>query len=271
MTISLLSRFEIAFEEDVYVGRLRGAHGEIVMNAGYDAVQVVALAEGRIDRSIPFPNSDDGFAIETWLVAPDGSKSWLFGREPLGYAYEVDHARDAIEVLALPDGFDAPTGLCWFAPGLNMRDHRGRNWALRDGKVAPMGDPALPEAMRTALRLERPTEALGVLRMSHEHGGMYVLNGSSIGFVSTVGAATLLAPHEDRYMDVALYRGELLLCARDSVAHAAEGRAVALLDATEGESFLAIDSVTIAGQSCLLCLSARLDGSGSVLRAYSLN
>ena len=272
MMLTLTTEFELAFPEDVYIGRIRGSNPEFMLNSGYLGIQTFTIGEGRIAQRIAFPESIPAFAIESWLVSPDGSRSYLFGRERGGIGLEVEHGRGSVRVLSLPGSFEAPTGLCWFTPGLVMRDYHGRHWELRNEVIEESPSTLVPEDLRIRLHLDNESAALGVLRMSYDRGGMYVMNGSRIGFVSLADEIPLLAPHNNTFGDVALAPDpdRLFLCSKEGITLWQHGSADLVSPVPAGERFLSIESVSFQEKHYLLAISAKEDGSGSMLRGYRL-
>jgi hypothetical protein len=264
--------YENRLDADAYVGRTRGSKPEFMLNYGYGGIQIMDL-DTHATRAITFPESVESFSVETWLVSPEGSRSYLFGRERGGVGLEIEHDRALTSVIVLPESFEAPTGLCWFAPGLCFRDHYGRNWGLRNHKVEELPSTSLPEHIRLRLRLDDPSAALGVLRMSYDHDGMYVMNTSQIGFASLRDRAPLLVPHNSHdIIDVALAPNDdgLFLCSKERILLWREGKTEELIGPTGRETLLSIESVKSNDKMMLLLISAQIDGSGSTLRQYRL-
>jgi hypothetical protein len=268
--LTLTSQFELKFDEDVYIARLRATYSELMLNSGYNGIQVVDVATGRLIRKMVFPDGLADFSIHAWLVSPDGARSYLFSGDPLEFALEVDHNTGLVGRVTLPGNFEPPTCLCWFAPNLHMRDYYGRNWALRNGAVVEADQPATPEPFRSRLRLDFPDQSLAVLRRHYPYEGAYVRNNSQMGFVSFANASEQLLPLPDSVVDVALAPGGLFVCLEQGISLQNEQETQVVLAPRTGEYFISVESLSANQSMQLLVLSAKYASTGSSLRKFEV-
>jgi hypothetical protein len=267
---TLTRQFELEFDGDVYIARLRAAYPELMLNLGYNGIQIVDVATGRLIQKIMFPDGIADFSIYTWLVSPDGARSYLFSGEPLEFALEVDHTTGLVGRVTLPGNFEPPTGLCWFAPNLYMRDYYGRNWALRNGTVVEADQSAAPEPLRSRLRLDIPGQSLTVRRLHYPYGGAYVRSKTQMGFVSFLSTFEQLLPLPDSVIDVALAPRGLFVCEEQSVSLQNDRERQVILPSRSGEYFMGIESLSVNQRTHLLVLSAKYDCTGDFLQKFAI-
>jgi len=263
-------QFQIRFDADVYIMRQRGPFPELMLNQGYRGIEVVYVTDQRAIASVSFPKSLGDFPIESWLVTPDGERSYLFSREPSEVAVEVNHSFGECRLISLPKHFEAPTGLCWFTPDLHMRDYFGRNWALHEGAVREMPPDCVPQPLEMLLQLNDKSQALGVLRMRHDQPGMYVMSDSQIGFVSVDGRVRLLTQRNADDIDIALARDTLFVCSPNEISIVGANMRTSLISARSDERFSGIEIISSHGMDYLMLLAPCQNRSGSTLYFYLL-
>lgn len=268
--MTLISQFELKFDGDVYIARLRATHSELMLNSGHNGIQIIDLTNGRVVRKIMFPDGVGDFSIYTWLVSPDGARSYLFSGDPLEFALELDHNTGDVGRVILPGNFEPLTGLCWFAPNLYMRDYYGHNWRLQDGSVVPADQSAVPEPFRDRLKLGIPDQSLAVRRLHYAYGGAYVGSKSQMGFISLLNSSEILLPLPESVIDFALAPQGLFVCMEQAVSLQTDQETQVVLPSRAGEYFMGIESLIMNRSMYLLALSAKYDCTSDSLRKFEV-
>jgi len=268
--LATIERFQFDFSDDVYIMRRRASFPELMLNRGYDGIQVMNFRDRRVVTTINFPHSVGDFPIETWLITPDGVRSYLFSRDRSEVVVAVNHLVGRCEVVMAPKNLEAPTGLCWFTPELHIRDYYGRNWRLHGQTFREAREDSLPNSVKHLLRIEDRARSLGVLRMCYDQLGMYVMSDSKIGYLSLDGRYEYITDRDKGDIDLALVNNSLLICSPRHVRVVRDNEQSIFLSARADEGFACIEEYSLDGTKYVSVLAVREDANGSRLYISSI-
>jgi hypothetical protein len=264
----IFERSTIAINQDVYTLRARPHHSQVLVNLGYRHIGIVDCVNASIVRKIELPKSVGDFGVESWLVTPDGDRSYLFGRDVLDTIIEIEHDSGAARPIVRPGELTAPVGFCWFSPGLHLIDCDRQTWMLENNRFVPIG-PGPATTVTRPLR-ERIVEfdQLAVIRMAPSHPGVYLFGNDVLGFASIDAKEVELIPNQSRPIDVARWANGLAVCFESRVVLHEGTHISTFLNAEPEEYFVALERVQHLNNAYLVIVASGLDASSATLRIF---
>lgn len=270
--ITLKIREQLEFNEDVSLIRTGGGGPVLYFNLGYDRVRTFDVATHAYD-SIPFPELVEEFLIYSWIMAPDGERSFLFSSDPLEYALELDHRGLIAKKFSVPGDLPTLTNLCWGTPEVHLLDCRGGVWSIQG---AALVQPKLGASEEGPVTLYRAlVQRFSILKMDHQANGFCAIDRdqNTFGFVSLGSRAVTMAPWSDDMIDISHSRGHLFACRKDGISLFRDGSGEPVLRPKPGRYFCAIETGLVGMQEYLAVLSADETGvarPGSFIDIYEV-
>ena len=270
---TLTPHLKFVFEADVYKLRVRPGYPHVMVNHGYDEIRILDCINGKEVGKASFPESD--FSIYAWVSSPDGSRSFLFNSDENDHLLELDVERLHFKKIAINDGFNVPTELCWFTPQLHILDYKYRVWTL-SGNVFVQADAATADQLYTR-PYRRITKRYTVDKMDPYGNGVYVRSRpypeKTIGRVSWDGQEDLLVKQEEDSVDVTHYQQSLFVNLITTVVQYADGDHMTMLESSDDDHFICVDVVRHEGTAYLNVLSSTKDylsGAIATLNVYQI-
>ena len=251
-------REHLAFDEDVYLMRGSSESTELCFNLGYDRIRLFDVAT-RSCRDLMFPASVKEFLIYSWLLLPDGTRSFLFSSDPLDYALALDHRRLSAAKIALPKDFDLVTNLCWAAPDARIMTPAGDVWSIEGNALVWPQLHGDEKELATFYRTL--TERYSVIRMESADG-LCVIDPerAAFGLFSLKSGIGIMAPWNEKMIGFACSRGHLFACNEEEVYVFRNGRNESVLKAPEGCSLNGLQAGSAGAGGYLAVSSSMLDG-----------
>lgn len=265
---SLTERSDLRLKEDVYAAQARPGRPELLVNLGYRQIAIVDCRSGSLARAIALPAELGDFAIESWLVTPDGAASYLFGRYHDDVVVRVEHDSGATKLLARPGSLSLPLGLAWPGDELCFLDAKRSGYSVSAqgfGSVEARDVRAATKEMRKRLP---NLDEMSVYRMADGGRAAYLLSSEKIGYATLDGRTALFTPHDDTQVNVARLGDSLFVCFEYSIEQRLEGEEETLAKPGSGEHFLGVESVTDGDRGHLVVLSGSLASDYSRLRFF---
>ena len=272
---TLHKHLEINFDRDTYIARVRCGYPHLLLNAGYDGIRVINCLAGTEIGAVAFPETD--FAIYTWVVSPDGKKSYLFSpdKDDTDYALELDLEQLRSRKIALVKGFEPPTELCWFSPNLHILDYHYIVWTVENDTLVKASAEAADRLYTTPFR--RITKRFVVEKMDPFGEGVYAQSREYptryIGRLSLAGESPLLMEQDRSVIDVTHYGNSLFACAESTILQHRNEKSVPALLVSEDAHFLCVNVIRKNEVGYLTVLSSTKDyltGPVGTLAVYRL-
>jgi hypothetical protein len=257
--IKLREHLRYELPQDLFAARVRGGRPELVVNWGYEGLVVLGCAERSQSEVTPYPHDD--FAIYSWVMAPQGDHSYLFGGEQSDGALRVDHVAGTTSSLSLPAG--APmTELAWFADAFSVLDYAGALWTLREGAFQPASEPETEACLNYFYR--RLLSHYVVVKADPYQRGVYVRSKEfarkTIGFMPfDANQPPLLAEQDGTAVDTTRFGEALFVSFEKEVLVQEDGELRQLLTADEDELWVRINVVERKSQAYLTLISSSED------------
>jgi len=250
---------KLKFEEDIYMTRVRCGHPHLLMNLGYEGIQIIDPLAGTLVGKINYPEFD--FSIYTWVVSPDGSLCYLFSPDEEKYALEIDLVKFKARNISLSEDFQAPTQLCWFLPNLRIIDYKFKIWELKENAMIKADEQTTQnyytkDYVRTLKRFV-------VEKMDPDSNGLYVRSREypekRIGYLTLEGDKGFLMEQDGSAIDVARYQNSLFVAFNDEIIQYQDGDARKVLDLPKDESFISINVIIYKNIGYLNVVSSSKD------------
>ncbi len=269
---SSIKHLEVKFEKDIYITRVRPGHTHLMMNSGYEGIQLIDSISGIKVGQVEYPEFD--FSIYTWIVSPDGDLCYLFSPDEEEYALEMDLRRFQAKKISLPEDFLAPTQMCWFFPNLRIIDYKFRVWELKNNAMVKADEQTSHNFY--ANNYERILKRFVVEKMDPDTNGLYVRSREfpikRIGYLALEGTKTYLMEQDGSAIDVAHYKCSLFVAFNNNIIQYQNGEIKKFLDLPDDESFISINVIMYKDVGYLNVLSSSKDHSNpiSTLIVYQL-
>ncbi|WP_133512108.1 hypothetical protein [Candidatus Thiosymbion oneisti] len=263
--LTLTHQESLAFYCDVAFMRLANRPAQILVDADYDRALLIDLA-ARSTRTIPFAPAVNEFMIYSWLVAPDGSASYLTSSEPVDFGLRLDHNQGTATRFHFPYESSRLIGPCWQTPPpLQILDSNGQVRTLDStrGIVYASADVLQQEPAKSYLTL-RPQWPPH--KGAYRGQGVYVSGRQQtlIGYLPPPLSRqpALLAPQEDASaIDVTHYMDNLFVCYEERVEQHVGETMRTVIEAPSDRYLMGVDVVMVGDQSILCVLCATQDQS----------
>lgn len=268
---ALKELYRLSFGEDIYMLRAGGRRVELCFTLGNGAVRLLDVA-ARSHRDLPFPQPE--FLIHSWLITPDGTRSFLFSSDPLDYALALDHKQLAATKIRLPADFPTVTNLCWMSPDVHILDRKGGVWSIHGDEMIRVRPGDSDESLASFYRTL--TGRYAIRRIDTEANGLCVIDQDRqvFGLVSLRSGEVTMAPWSADMFDVAHRRGHLFACTEEEVAHFHNGHHEQVLTAPPGRQFWGLEAGSLGADGYLAVGSFDLSGKKrpySYIDIYKIN
>lgn len=263
--LSLLHSLSIP--DDVYVVRARPGRAEVLVNVGYRRVAIVDSASARVTTTIDLPEEVEDFGVASWIVTPDGARSFLFGRDDDEHVVVIDHDAATARVFKRPSGIEVPIRFTWFDPDLRFLDCEGKGFALEGEALRPLTAREKKSAGRALRDRFDDLERMNV-RLADAGSAMYFASENKIGYATLDGQTVISVPREEKEFGVARLGGSLFVCSTDAVIRHEAGRETTEIRAATGEDIVAMEAISHGGVERLIVIAQVFEPFHSELRVY---
>lgn len=253
---SLYKHLEMKFKEDIYITRVRSGYSYLMLNSSYDGIRIIDCVSGEEKGTISFPEPD--FSIYTWVVSPEGNKSYLFSPDETDYALELDLEKNSVRKIGLSKGFQAPTELCWFNPEFHILDYRDLVWTLKNNTFVKADLEAASKYYTN--KFKRIINKFVVNKMEPSGRGLYVRSRKStkyIGYLPLLEGQDvlkgILMEQDGNAIDIAHYKENLFIAFESEVVQYRCGETDSILRITEEEYFVRVN-IIIKDEIGYLCV-----------------
>jgi len=274
--LTLTYQERLTFHSDTYRMRSANRPAQLLVNADYDRALLLDLAR-RSTKTIPFPPGVKDFAIYSWLVAPDGSASYLTSPEPGDFGLRLDHSQGTATRFHCPYESEPLTEFCWQEPPpLQIFDYAGqiRTFDSTRGIVYATADVLEQEPTRTYLKLRPEWTPIKAANYGH---GVYVSGRQQtlIGYLPPPSSRqpALLAPQDASAIDVTHYLDSLFVCYEEKIVQYTGDTEKTVLEPPPEHYFIGINVLPVDNQPLLCVLRVMQDYTarpGSFIDLYQL-
>lgn len=247
-----MSMVSLDLPSDVYVARARGGGTpHLLLNDGYDGIQMVDVDRGEITDRIAFPDDADGFDLYAWYASPGGAWSLGLSQYETERALRFDHESGTASWIDVPATMGTPGNMAWFEPTLQIVTLDQLCWHVAERSLVPKPPSPSFRGWLEAARLSYPRfDDLGHVALDPCQNLIYVRDqdGGRLGSTRLDDGKTEFVSFEDDCFDhvriddrwFIAQRGRLLL-------RTGEGHIDVIFEPAQNESILALNVVGGAG------------------------